>query len=165
MARPIWTQSNCPFRVNTWHLMFNMRRLSANNVANSATKISIFCRITKLALLSSWLQRKLRVLLKQSVVIFPDASSYSYWLSIVYILKGRLLKNLLVFLRKIEDLTFFFHRLPPNEGKKCKNSLFGPRQNLSVKIGHVGVYFAQKGCKIEDGFTDIFGFQLWRYCV
>ncbi len=28
--------------------MFNMRRLSANNVANSATKISIFCRITKL---------------------------------------------------------------------------------------------------------------------
>jgi len=71
------------------------------------------------------------------------------------ILKGRLLKNLLVFLRKIEDLTFFY-RLSPNRGKKGKNSLFGPRQTSSAKIGHVGVYFAKMGCKIEYGFTDIF---------
>ena len=78
----------------------------------------------------------------------------------VCVLKGRLLKNLLVFLRKIEDLTFFFHRLPPNRGKRGKNSHFEPRQTLSAKIEHVGVYFAKTGCKIEDGFTDIFGFQV-----
>ena len=74
----------------------------------------------------------------------------------IYGLKGRLLKNLLVFLRKIEDLTFF-HRLPPNRGEKRKNGLFRPRQTPSAKIGHVGVYFAKMGCKIEDGFADIFG--------
>ena len=79
----------------------------------------------------------------------------------VYVLKGRLLKNLLVFLRKIEDLTFF-HRLSPNRGKKAKNFLFEPRLTLSAKIEHVGVYFAKMGCKIEGGFTDIFGFRL-RY--
>ena len=32
--------------------------------------------------------------------VFYDASSYSHWLSIVYNLKGRLLKNLLVFCEK-----------------------------------------------------------------
>ena len=78
----------------------------------------------------------------------------------IYSLKGRLLKNLLVFLRKIEDLTFFFHRLSPNRGEKGKNGLFRPRLTQSAKIGHVGVYFAKMGCKIEDGFTDILGFQL-----
>ena len=38
-----------------------------------------------------------------------------------------------------------------------KYSLFRPRLTSSAKIGHVGVYFAKKDCKIEDGFTDIFG--------
>ena len=80
----------------------------------------------------------------------------------VYVLKGRLLKNLLVFLRKIEDLTFF-HRLSPNRGKKAKNFLFEPRLTLSAKIEHVGVYFAKMGCKIKGGFADIFGFQLWNF--
>ena len=65
------------------------------------------------------------------------------------------------FLRKIEDLTFFFHRLSPNRGKKAKKFLFEPRLTLSAKIEHVGVYFAKMGCKIEDGFTDIFGVQVW----
>lgn len=32
------------------------------------------------------------------------------------------------------------------------------------KIEHVGVYFVKKGCKIEDGLTDIFGSQV-RYFV
>ena len=32
----------------------------------------------------------------------------------------------------------------------------------SAKIGHVGVYFAKMGCKIDGGFTDIFGFRV-RY--
>lgn len=82
----------------------------------------------------------------------------------IYVLKGRLLKKLLVFLRKIEDLTFFFYRLSPNRGEKGKNGLFRPRLTPSAKIGHVGVYFAKMGCKIEDGITDIFGFRV-RYFV
>lgn len=57
---------------------------------------------------------------------FADASSYSCWLSIIYILKGRLLKNLLVFLRKIEDLTFFFIDFLRTEGKKAKTAFLGP---------------------------------------
>ena len=78
-------------------------------------------------------------------------------------LKGRLLKNLLVFLRKIEDLTFFY-RLSPNRGKKDKNSPLEPRLTPSAKIEHVGVYFAKMDCKIDCGFTDIFGFRV-RYFV
>ena len=81
-----------------------------------------------------------------------------------YVLKGRLLKNLLVFLRKIEDLTFFFHRLPPNRGERGKNGPFEHRLTSSAKIEHVGVYFAKTGCKIEYGFTDILGFRV-RYFV
>lgn len=77
-------------------------------------------------------------------------------------LKGRLLKNLLVFLRKIEDLTFFFIELSPNRGKKDKNSPLEPRLTPSAKIEHVGVYFAKKSCKIEDGFMDIFRLQSWN---
>ena len=80
----------------------------------------------------------------------------------VYVLKGRLLKILLVFLRKNRRFNVFFHRLPPNRGKKGKNSPFGPRQTPSAKIGHVGVYFAQTVCKIEYGFTDIFRLQSWN---
>ena len=92
--------------------------------------------------------------------LFPDALSNACWLSIVYGLKDRNLKNLLVFSQKIEDLTFFFHRLSPNRGEKGKNGPLGPWQTPSANIEHVGVYFAKKGCKIEDGFTDILGFQL-----
>ena len=82
----------------------------------------------------------------------------------VYVLKGRLLKNLLVFLRKIEDLTFFFIDSLRTEGKKGKNSPLEPRLTPSAKIEHVGVYFAKTGCKIEYGFTDILGFRV-RYFV
>ena len=56
----------------------------------------------------------------------------------------------------------FFHRLSPNRGKKGKNSLFRSRQTPFAKIGHVGVYFAKKSCKIEDGFMDIFRLQSWN---
>ena len=59
-------------------------------------------------------------------------------------------------MRKIEDLTFFY-RPSPNRGEKGKNSPLEPRLTPSAKIGHVGVYFAKMGCKIEDGFTDILG--------
>lgn len=74
----------------------------------------------------------------------------------VCILKGRLLKNLLVFLRKIEDLTFFSSTPSEQRGKRQKLP-FEPRLTPSAKIEHVGVYFAKTGCKIEDGFTDISG--------
>lgn len=40
----------------------------------------------------------------------------------IYILKGRLLKILLVFLRKIEDLTFFFIDSLRTEGKEAKTA-------------------------------------------
>lgn len=82
----------------------------------------------------------------------------------IYVLKGKLLKNLLVFLRKIEDLTSFFIDSLRTEGKEAKNSPFEHRLTSSAKIGHVGVYFAKTGCKIEDGFTDILGFRV-RYFV
>ncbi len=74
----------------------------------------------------------------------------------VYSLKGRLLKNLLVFFAKNRRFNVFFHRLPPNRGEKGKNSLFELRQPSSAKIEYVGVYFAKMVCKIEYGFTDIF---------
>ena len=64
-------------------------------------------------------------------------------------------------MRKIEDLTFFY-RLSPNRGKKGKNSPWEYRQTPSAKIEHVGVYFAKMGCKIKDGFTDIFRLQSWN---
>ena len=44
----------------------------------------------------------------------------------VCVLKGRLLKNLLVFLRKIEDLTFFFIDSLRTEGKEAKTALLSP---------------------------------------
>ena len=58
--------------------------------------------------------------------LLADASSYSCLLSIIYVLKGRLLKNLLVFLRKIEDLTFFFIDSLRTEGKKAKAAFLDP---------------------------------------
>ena len=67
-------------------------------------------------------------------------------------------------MQKIADLTIFFIVTLRTEGKEAKTSLPGPRQAPSAKIGYVGVYFAKKGCKIEDGFTDIFGFRV-RYLV
>ena len=39
------------------------------------------------------------------MILFADAASYANCLAIVYGLKDRSLKNLLVFLPKIEDLT------------------------------------------------------------
>lgn len=42
----------------------------------------------------------------------------------VYALKGRLLKNLLVFLRKIEDLTFFLST-PSEQREKRQKQPFG----------------------------------------
>ncbi|MFR0765029.1 MAG: hypothetical protein ACLSEC_00745 [Alistipes communis] len=64
-------------------------------------------------------------------------------------------------MRKIKDLTFFSSALFEQRAKG-KNLPFEPRQTPSAKIGHVGFYFAKKGSKIEDGFTDILGFQLWN---
>ena len=55
-----------------------------------------------------------------------------------------------------------FYQLSLNRGKKGKNSPFEHRLTSSAKIGHVGVYFAKTGCKIEDGFTDIFRLQSWN---
>ena len=66
------------------------------------------------------------------------------------------LRNLLAFV-KIDDLTIFNLS---SEQRGGKNSPFGPRQTPSAKIGHVGVYFAKMGCKIEVGFAVIFEIQV-----
>ena len=55
-----------------------------------------------------------------------DALSNACWLSIVYGLKDRNLKNLLVFSQKIEDLTIFFIGSLRTEGKEEKTALSGP---------------------------------------
>lgn len=71
----------------------------------------------------------------------------------VYALKGRLLKNLLVFLPKIEDLTLLTLTCLQTKGKRENGSLL--LRNLRfAKIRHIGDYFADCGCKIRDGFTD-----------
>ena len=44
----------------------------------------------------------------------------------VCVLKGRLLKKLLVFLRKIEDLTFFSSTLSEQRGKRQKQPFGAP---------------------------------------
>lgn len=58
---------------------------------------------------------------------FFDAAYYSCWLSVVYDLKDRLLKNLLVFSSKIEDLTLFFVAYLKTEEKWGKSLSFAPR--------------------------------------
>ena len=75
-------------------------------------------------------------------------------------LKRQTTQKFTCFFAKNRRFNVFFSSTPPNRGEKGKNSLLGPRQTPSAKIGHVGVYFAKMGCKIEDGFTDIFGFQV-----
>ncbi|MCR1854827.1 hypothetical protein [Parabacteroides distasonis] len=59
--------------------------------------------------------------------IISDAAYYSCWLSVVYDLKDRLLKNLLVFSSKIEDLTLFFVAYLKTEEKWGKSLSFAPR--------------------------------------
>ena len=60
------------------------------------------------------------------VPLLADALSNAYWLSIVYVLKDRNLKNLLVFSQKIEDLTIFFICALRIEGKEVKIALSSP---------------------------------------
>ena len=85
--------------------------------------------------------------------LFADAAYYANWLSVVYGLKDRLLKILLVFSSKIEDLTFLTLVCLQTKGKRGNGSLL--LRNLRfAKIRHIGDYFAEWGCKIRDGFTD-----------
>ena len=65
-------------------------------------------------------------LLYRLALIFTDAASNACCLSIVYGLKDRNFKNLLVFLRKIEDLTFFFIDSLRTEGKGKKFPFWAP---------------------------------------
>ena len=86
--------------------------------------------------------------------IFTDAAYYAIWLSIVYVLKDRLLENLLVFSSKIEDLTILTLVCLQTKGKREK--WLSLLRNLRfAKIRHIGDYFADWGCKIGDGFTDL----------
>ena len=46
--------------------------------------------------------------------------------------------------------------------EKGRKHPFQSSNTRSQNVGHVGVYFAKISGKIEDGFTDIFGFQVWK---
>ena len=81
--------------------------------------------------------------------IFFDVWPNDRWLSIVYGLKDGGFESLLVFSQKIEDLTIFFIVFHRTEGEEVKTALSGPDRPPFAKIGHVGVYFAKMGCKIE----------------
>lgn len=85
--------------------------------------------------------------------LFADAAYYANWLSILYDLKDRRRKNLLVFLPKIEDLTLLTLTCLQTKGKRENGSLL--LRNLRfAKIRHIGDYFADCCCKIRDEFTD-----------
>ena len=58
-----------------------------------------------------------------------------------------------------------FYRLIFLQREKRQKRPFGPRLTSSAKIRHVGVYFAKTGCKIEDGFMDIFGVQVMCFVL
>ena len=89
--------------------------------------------------------------------LFPDAAYYANWLSIVYGLKDRSLKNLLVFLPKIEDLTLLTLVCLQTKGKRENGSIL--LLNLRfAKIRHICDYFADYGCKIVNEFTDFLAY-------
>lgn len=60
-------------------------------------------------------------------VSYSNTAYYIGWLSVVYSLKDRPLKNLLVFSSKIEDLTLFFVANLKTEGKWGKLPSFAPK--------------------------------------
>jgi len=68
-------------------------------------------------------------------------------------LKNRLLKILLVFSSKIEDLTLSFVAYLKTEGKWGNRSL-SSRNLRFAKIKHIGDNFTDSGCKMEGRFTD-----------
>ena len=81
------------------------------------------------------------------MLLFADAASNAYWLSIVYGLKDRNLKNLLVFSQKIEDLTIFFISSLRTEGKEAKTALPGldrPRLQRQGMSGFISPKWAVK---------------------
>lgn len=57
-------------------------------------------------------------------LLLPNTAYYANWLSIVYGLKDRLLKNLLVFFAENRRFNVFNLSLSSNEGKKRKMALF-----------------------------------------
>ena len=76
--------------------------------------------------------------------LFADASSYSRWLSKVYALKGRLLKNLLVYFAKNRRFNVFFIDSLRTEGKRQKQP-FGSPTDLVYKDRACRGLFRQNG--------------------
>jgi hypothetical protein len=77
---------------------------------------------------------------------------------VVYGLKDRLLKNLLVFSSKIEDLTLFFVACPKTEGKWGKSLSFAPKPPLRKDKAYRGLFrrfWLQNGRRIH-GFSGCF---------
>ena len=73
-------------------------------------------------------------------MIIVDAAYYANWLSVVYGLKDRLLKKLLVFSSKIEDLTLFFVASLKTEGKWGKSLSFASKPPLRKDKVYRGLF-------------------------
>ena len=70
-----------------------------------------------------------------------------------------------MFFRKKSTILRFFSLPPSEQREKRQKQPFRAPTDPVAKIGHVGVYFAKTGCKIEDGFMDIFGVQVMCFVL
>lgn len=97
-------------------------------------------------------------------ILLTDATYYANWLSIVYGLKDRQLKNLLVFSSKIADLTLFFVAYLKTEGKWGKSLSFAPKPPLRKDKAYRGLFrrFGLQNQRWAHGFWGLF---LWNLKV
>lgn len=95
-------------------------------------------------------------------MIIVDAAYYANWLSIVYGLKDRLLKNLLVFLPKIEDLTFLTLVCLQTKGKREKWLSFAPKPPVREDKAYRWL-FRRMGLQNQRWIHGFWGWFLWLY--
>ena len=84
--------------------------------------------------------------MNSNMILFSDVIYYDSLLSVAYNLKNRLLKILLVFSSKIEDLTLSFVAYLKTEGKWGNRSL-SSRNLRFAKIKHIGDNFTDSAAK------------------
>ena len=91
--------------------------------------------------------------------IFTDAAYYAIWLSIVYVLKDRLLENLLVFSSKIEDLTLLTLVCLQTKGKREKWLSFAPKPPVRKDKAYRWLF---RRFRLQNG-RQIHGFSDWLF--
>ena len=92
--------------------------------------------------------------------LFADAAYYASWLSVVYSLKDRLLKNLLVFSSKIEDLTLLTLVCLQTEGKRGKWLSFAPKPPVRKDKAYRWL-FRRMGLQNQRWIHGFWGWFLW----